>query len=120
MPIQTRFMNSIVGLNPVPVPPQSLSYMMGTVADPQTFNSELNVQGDAIVAGGSEKMNSRVAAPQVLPTALIGTFAVSGGLAVAWIMSVVDDPVSSAAWTIRGDRHGNEAGNYPPQIGAAR
>lgn len=119
MPIQTGFMNSIIGLDSVPVPSQALFYVMATVSDPQTFNDELNVQGDAIVAGGSEKMNSRLAAPQVLPGALIGTFAVSAGCSVAWIMAIVDDPLSSAGWTIRGDRHDNQDSNYPPQIGGA-
>ena len=120
MPIQTEFMNSIIGLDPVPVPPQALFYVMATVSNPQTFNDELNIlPGNAIVSGGSEKMNSRVAAPQVLPGALSGTFAVSAGNSVAWIMAIVDDPLSSAGWTIRGDRLGNEDSNYPPQIGWA-
>lgn len=120
MPIQTTFMNSIIGLDSVPVPPQALSYIMATGSNPQAFNDELNIlPGNAIVSGGSEKMNSRLAAPQVLPRSLIGTFAVSAGISVAWIMASVDDPLSSAGWTIRGDRLGNEDSNYPPQIGGA-
>jgi|SRR5579871_4722024 len=116
-PIQTLFMNSIVGLNGVSVPPQSLSYMMGTVSDPQTFNDEMNFQEDTIV-GGSELMNSRQGPPQVPVGSMIGTFALNAGIEVAWIMATSDDPKSSGNWTIHSDRYGNEVGNYPPQIGS--
>jgi len=118
-PIQTLFMNSIVGLDSGPTPPQALSYMMGTVADPQVFNFDQNFQGDTIIIG-SQKMNSRKAPPQAPPRSMMGVFAVSAGISVAWIMGGVDDPQSSAAWTLRNDKLANEVCNYPPQIGGAR
>jgi len=118
-PIQTLFMNSIVGLDSGPTPHQSLSYMMGTVADPQVFNFDQNSQGDTIIIG-SQKMDSRKAPPQVPPNSMVGAFGKNGTNVLAWIMGSVDDPRSSAAWTLRNDKLGNEVCNYPPQIGGAR
>lgn len=114
-PIQTLFMNSIVGET---VPPNVAAYMMGTVADPQTFNDKMNFQADVIVLG-SEVMNQRQAPPQASANAMVGGYGINGANVLAWTMAVVDAPQSSGAWTLHSDLYANQSGNYPPQIGAA-
>lgn len=111
------FVNSIVGLDAVATPNQSLFYLMATVDDPRVFNDEMNFQGDSSIQGFAHHADRRVAPPQA-PTALVtGAFGTTVDGNLEWIMAVDDDPRSSGGKYIHPDRYNNGSSNYPPQVG---
>jgi hypothetical protein len=111
------YINSIVGLDSVATPNQSLSYMMATVDDPRVFNDEMNFQGDSSIQGFAHHSDRRAALPQAPAELMTGAFGTTVDGNLEWIMAVDDDPRSGGGKFIHTDRHNNAPSNYPPQLG---
>ena len=111
-------LNSIVGLDAVAVPNQSLFYLMATVDDPRVFNDEMNNMMDSSVQGFAHQADRRAGPPQVPVGSAIGAFGTQPDGNLEWIMGTVDDPRSSGGKYVHPDRRNKGLSNYPPQIGS--